>query len=166
MIMQRARLCLTAVLIRGSCLLPAVAVAQSLTLDYELNLNAQRPANVSVTNNPCDVGRLSLLLRCRGEVADQFVWNIRDHSVSSNPSPASVGDYAAAVNREPRSLLFADDVLSPSTPGEVTLRLGTKYRLRYNADIEPYRFFDARYEAWAQRNELNSIGVELLFPFH
>jgi len=168
MIMQRApRLCLTALVMAWCCLSGTVAAAQSLALDYGLNLNPQAAPEMSVTNDPCDVRRLSLPTRCRGEVADQFVWNIRLTGVSSNPQPANFVGYAAAVVREPRSYLFADDAAFPSTSGDVTLRIGSKYRLRYNADnSELHRFFDARYEAWAQRNELNSVGVELLFPFH
>jgi hypothetical protein len=168
MIMQRApRLCLTALVMGWYCLSTAVAVAQSLALDYGLSLNPQTLPAISVSNDPCDVRRLSLPTRCRGKVADHFVWNIRLNGVSSNSPPANFVDYAASAVREPRPYLFADDASVPSTPSDVTLRIGSKYRLRYNADnSELHRFFDARYEAWAQRNELNSLGVELLFPFH
>ena len=61
------------------------------------------------------------------------------------------------VNVEPRS----------PVPSDVTLWLGTRYRLRsYPDSSESQRFMDARYETWAQRNALNSLGLELLFPFH
>jgi hypothetical protein len=168
MIMQRApRLCVRALVIGWYCLSTTVVAAQSLALDYGLNLNVPALPAISVTNDPCDVIRLSLPKRCRGEVADQFVSNIRLNGVSSNVPPANFVDYAAPVVRQPRAYGFADDAAISSTSGDVTLRIGSKYRLRYNADnSEPHRFFDARYEAWAQRNELNSVGVELLFPFH
>jgi hypothetical protein len=165
MMTQRARLCLTLLLMGWSCLFTAVAVAQSLALDYELNLQPQPPATVSVTKVACDRPAL-VMPRCHGEGADQVAWNIRQNGVSSYAPPATRSDYATLI-REPRSDVLADDVALPSKPRDVTLRLGSRYRLRYNtANSDTQRFFDARYEAWADRNELNALGVELLFPFH
>jgi hypothetical protein len=166
MMTQRARLCLTLLLMGSSCLFTAVAVAQSLALDYELTLKPQAPATLTVTNDPCDMKQLLSVPRCRSARAGHVSWNIRQNGVFSNAVPATSSDYPTVV-REPRSDVLADDVSVLSKPRDVTLRLGSRYRLRYNtANSETQRFFDARYEAWADRNELNALGIELLFPFH
>jgi hypothetical protein len=166
MLTRRARLCLTLLLVDWSCLFTAVAIAQSLALDYELNLNTQPPVTMPVTNDPCDIRLVLLVPRCGSEAADRAALNIRQNGISLNAPPGTTLEFAS-VPREPRSDALADDVSVLSKPRDVTLRLGSRYRLRYNTDTsESQRFFDARYEAWAQRNELNAVGVELLFPFH
>ena len=166
MVTQRARLCLTLLLIGWSAFWTAVAVAQSLALDYELTLRAQAPASTSETNDPCNTRLVLSVGRCTGEGANQPALKIRQNGTSLSAPLTTNSDYANVV-REHRSDALPDDVSLLSKPRDVTLRLASRYRFRYNTDIsDTQRFVDARYEAWAQRNELNAVGVELLFPFH
>lgn len=175
MVVKTARRCFAVILIGMPSFLTNMAPAQSLALVYELNLANQTQPKLSTTDETCSIGQALAPQYCRIEIESHSVSNIRWNSAYggteySGPQALDAGANdqlfrsirvpSINVNLEPRSFL------SPA-PSDATLWLGTRYRLRSYPDTsESQRFMDARYETWAQRNALNSLGLELLFPFH
>lgn len=173
MVLKTARCCLALISIGLPCLFPNTASAQSLALVYELNLSNQARASPSVTSDPYSLGQTlaphvvaseSRIIYCRAFVGTarmparntrghkRSMWAANDQSLAMDRIPAN------NFNLEPRSFLSSSDV---------TLWLGPRYRLRSSPDtFESQRFMDTRYETWAQSNASNSVGLQLLFPFH
>jgi hypothetical protein len=173
MVLKTARCCLALISIALPCLFPNTASAQSLALVYELNLSNQARTSPSVTSDPYSLGQTLAPPRCRIGIADHILsgirWNRTYASAEYSRRQAldvAANDQSLAMDRmpannfnlEPRSFLSSSDV---------TLWLGPRYRLRSSPDTsESQRFMDTRYETWAQSNASNSVGLELLFPFH
>jgi hypothetical protein len=172
MVMKTARRCLAVILMGMPYFFTNMAPAQSLALVYELKLANQTPTNLSATDEACSLGQALAPQYCRIEIESHSVSSIRwkgtyGGAEYSGPQALDAGAHDQLfrsvrvapnnVNVEPRS----------PVPSDVTLWLGTRYRLRsYPDSSESQRFMDARYETWAQRKALNSLGLELLFPFH
>ena len=182
-----------AMLVVSSCLVSVPVCAQSLSLSYRLDVSSVHLQRVSISNDTCAaVSWVATVATCaRADALGRFSWSTPADEEGTRSQPVGTGEKAAAVGSQPSeasevarggreltpgpatSLSSADAHLRPAAAGDgaaaslkpdVTLRLASKKKAR-SADDEA-NYSDAALQNRSQKNNFNSLGVELLIPFH